>query len=201
MLERRKMDALPIVSGTRTAAASAAGADPDTFLAPIACADAPALSALVEKNRAWLARWMPWARDAPPANSEAFVIEALKAAREGTAFHFTIRHANEIVGSAGLHHVDRRTRSGNVGYWLSTSACGQGIATRAARALIGWALGELGLERVELHIHPDNERSRAVAQRLGCFHAGRASEARMPADLRDVDLFVATTQRWPAEPG
>jgi ribosomal-protein-serine acetyltransferase len=184
----KKMDAFPLVLDQRTA------------LVPIEAADAVALHGLVEANRAWLIPWMPWARDATPATTEAFVAEALAAARDETGFHFTLRRASERVGALGFHQIDRRNRCAQLGYWLGAAACGHGLATRAAAALMAWAFDGLALERIELRIHPDNVRSRAVAERLGCLHAGSGCEPRLPGNLRDFDQFVMTARRWRTEP-
>ncbi|WP_405147310.1 GNAT family N-acetyltransferase [Sphaerisporangium sp. NBC_01403] len=43
---------------------------------------------------------------------------------------------------------------------------GQGYASEAARALVGW-LGARGVSRVSAHVHPDHHASMAVARRAG----------------------------------
>jgi RimJ/RimL family protein N-acetyltransferase len=54
-----------------------------------------------------------------------------------------------------------------VGWRLRREAWGHGYATEAARAALDVAWGPLGLDRAIALIHPDNERSLAVAERLG----------------------------------
>lgn len=54
-----------------------------------------------------------------------------------------------------------------VGWTLARPAWGHGYATEAARASIEWARATLGAHRLISLIHPENERSIAVAQRLG----------------------------------
>jgi RimJ/RimL family protein N-acetyltransferase len=77
----------------------------------------------------------------------------------------------ELLGFCGL------TRPGwggakvqaefEVGWRLRREAWGHGYATEAARAALDVAWGPLGLQRAIALIHPDNERSLAVAERLG----------------------------------
>jgi ribosomal-protein-serine acetyltransferase len=176
--------------------AAALAVDAHTTLVPVGRVDAAAVFALVDRNRAELSRWMPWARDATATTTAAFVTEAVAAAQTGSGFHFTLCCSDEPVGALGLHQIDARYRSAQMGYWLDRGAGGRGLVTRAARVLLDWAFDDLGLERVELRIHPHNVRSRAVAERLGCSREGRLREERLPEDLRDVDLFVMTARRW-----
>jgi RimJ/RimL family protein N-acetyltransferase len=54
-----------------------------------------------------------------------------------------------------------------VGWTLERSTWGQGFATEAGERAIAWAREELGLTRIASCIVPGNERSIAVAERLG----------------------------------
>jgi len=133
--------------GAKNWAACALAVDARTTLVPIGRADAPAVFRLVERNRAGLVPWMPWARDATAVTTEAFVAEAVAAAQSGSGFHFTLWCANEPVGAFGLHQIDPQRRSAQMGYWLDAGAAGRGLATGASRRLLTWAFGDLGLER------------------------------------------------------
>jgi ribosomal-protein-alanine N-acetyltransferase len=57
-----------------------------------------------------------------------------------------------------------------VGWRLRRSAWGNGYATEAARAAVGFAFGSLGLDQVVSFTAAGNERSRAVMRRLGMSH-------------------------------
>ena len=50
---------------------------------------------------------------------------------------------------------------------LARHAQGQGYATEAASEWLRVAFGDLALPRLTAVIHPDNERSQLVAERLG----------------------------------
>ena len=54
-----------------------------------------------------------------------------------------------------------------IGYWIHTAHAGQGYVTEAARALAILAFDGLGSRRVEIRMVENNQRSRAVAGRLG----------------------------------
>ena len=55
---------------------------------------------------------------------------------------------------------------------------GQGIATEAARALIGW-LGRLPVAAVIAHIHPRHDASAAVAATAGLVPTGHLRDGEM----------------------
>ncbi|WP_320670302.1 GNAT family N-acetyltransferase [Patulibacter defluvii] len=63
-----------------------------------------------------------------------------------------------------------------VGWRLARDAWGHGYATEAAQAAVaaGWAIG---LRQLIAIVHPDNERSLAVAERLGMRVTGRTRHA------------------------
>ena len=58
-------------------------------------------------------------------------------------------------------------------YWLRVSALGQGYATEGVRLLMDYAVEVLGTQRLELSIDARNERSLALARRLGFKEEGR----------------------------
>lgn len=73
---------------------------------------------------------------------------------------------------AGLVSIERDANQGEIGYIVDRDVRGRGIATRALALVTGYALGEVGLERVELHIATDNESSMRVAERCGYQREG-----------------------------
>lgn len=70
-----------------------------------------------------------------------------------------------------------------IGYRLRSSAWGRGLATEAARCMLDYGYGELGLETLYAFIDPKNEPSQAVARRLG-FSAGE------PAKFKGFDIVL-----------
>jgi RimJ/RimL family protein N-acetyltransferase len=57
-----------------------------------------------------------------------------------------------------------------IGWRLKREAWGHGYATEAARAVIDFAFGELGLDEVISFTTVANERSRRVMERIGMTH-------------------------------
>lgn len=77
------------------------------------------------------------------------------------------------VGESYLANADWRVPYIEVGYFIVQAKTGQGYATEAARATIGYAFKQLQVVRVELRCAADNQASRRVAERCGFVQEGR----------------------------
>jgi ribosomal-protein-serine acetyltransferase len=148
-------------------------------LRPLVEADARELHALVEANRAHLARWLPWAANQKLPETEKFIAQTQAQVARNDGFQVCIAPDGPIVGMVGFHSVDWANRSTTIGYWLDEDREGRGIMTTAVRALVDHAFEEWSLHRIEIHCAPANHRSRAIPQRLGF---------REEATLREAEL-------------
>jgi RimJ/RimL family protein N-acetyltransferase len=158
--------------------------------------DAPLLKEALDASLDHLRPWMPWAHDEPQPLDEK--VELLRRFRGefdlGQDFVYGLFDGDEtaVVGGAGLH-----TRVGQgaleIGYWLSASWVGRGLAREAAAALTLAAFRVCGVDRVEIHVDPANDRSLAVPRTLGFTEEGTLRR-RLPAGPdgvpRDVVVFV-----------
>ena len=104
-----------------------------------------------------------------------------------------------LVG--GVLFVDFNAANGSceVGCWLEPSAEGRGLITQACRALLDWAFTSRGLHRAEWHCRADNERSAAVAKRLGMTLEGVRREAWPYEGVRyDKQVWAVLAPEWRA---
>ena len=123
---------------------------------------------LVDANRDHIARWMAWCGpDYAPAEAEKFIQQNLTCVAETKGFSTMIYYRGEFVGCIGNQPIDAFNKSTDVGYWLAESAQGNGIVTRAARAMVDYSFKDLGLNRVTIHAAAENKKSQAVPERLG----------------------------------
>ena len=134
--------------------------------------DAHELHALIEANRAYLARWLPWAPGQTRDGTRAFIVHTRKQLSGNDGLQCAILDAGRIIGIAGFHRVDWANRATSIGYWLAEREQGRGTMTLAVRALIDWAFDGWALNRVEIRAAVENERSRAVLRRLGLREEG-----------------------------
>jgi ribosomal-protein-serine acetyltransferase len=136
-------------------------------LRPLAAADAPELQALVEANRDYLARWVPWAASQQLPDTEKFIAETEAQLARNDGFQVCIAPRGPILGIVGFHSVSWANRRTTIGYWLAEDQQGRGTMTTAVRALVDHAFGDWDLHRVEIQCAPANRRSRAIPERLG----------------------------------
>jgi RimJ/RimL family protein N-acetyltransferase len=93
------------------------------------------------------------------------------------------KDTSEFLGQVGLFPVEGKGPEVEVAYELAPRVWGHGYATEAARALIDYGFGELGLRRVVALILPDNARSRNVASKCGMT-------LERPGRFYNLDLLV-----------
>ncbi|MGI8595418.1 MAG: GNAT family N-acetyltransferase [Solirubrobacteraceae bacterium] len=93
-----------------------------------------------------------------------------------------------LLGSVGVR-LDEVQRCAEMGYWVAADERGRGVATRAIRLVSRWAIGELGVGRVQILAAPDNAASRRAAEQAGFTAEGTLRAYRVQKDRR-VDLVM-----------
>lgn len=122
---------------------------------------------LVDGNRAHLRPWLPWVdANKSPEDTRRFIRQMLLKLAEGKEYGFGVLYQGELVGAMGLD-VGEEAKEAEVGYWLSETAQGHGIVSRATQALMRFSFEDLGMNVVVIKCAKDNVRSRAVPERLG----------------------------------
>ena len=102
---------------------------------------------------------------------------------------FAIATATEAVGGIGLHpQIDIDRRTAEVGYWLGEPFWGRGIATRAVRALVGYAFANFDLARLQAHVFEWNPASARVLEKAGFTLEARVKKA-VTKDGQTIDMF------------
>ena len=99
-----------------------------------------------------------------------------------------LKGSSEFLGQVGLFPVEGKGPEVEVAYELAPRVWGHGYATEAARALVDYGFGELGLRRIVALILPDNARSRNVASKSGLTLEG-------PGRFYGLDLVVYARER------
>lgn len=76
------------------------------------------------------------------------------------------KQTGRFVGSVGLWRSDGWPEL-ELGYWLTRAMQGKGYATEAALEARRYAFDVLGVDTLVSYIHPENEPSKRLAERLG----------------------------------
>jgi len=168
--------------------------------------DAPALKEAVDSSLDHLLPWMPWAAHEPQPLEEK--VELLRRFRgqfdlgEDFVYGLFSRDEEEAVGGSGLHR--RIGENGlEIGYWLRGSRVGEGLASESSAALTRVAFEVCGIDRVAIHVDPENERSAVIPRKLGFVEEARLRR-RLPAhpggEPRDMIVFVLFRDEFPGSP-
>jgi ribosomal-protein-serine acetyltransferase len=161
--------------------------DARTRLRAVSQNDAATLFALIDSQRSFLRRWLPWVDETRrEEDTRTFIELAKRQWQAGQGFEFVIERDMELCGAIGINRMERANRLGAIGYWLRSDRQGQGIMTSSCRRIIGFGFDELGMNRLVLAAAVDNRPSRRVAERLGFALEGVFREAEWVND-RFVD--------------
>ena len=166
--------------------------------------DAALLKQAVDQSREHLEPWMIWARSEP--EDLHVVVQRMRKWRAafdlGEDFVYGIfdRNEQQVLGGTGLH-----TRQGKgareIGYWIHADHIGQGLATETAAALTRVAFEVDGVNRVEIHCDPKNERSAAIPRKLG-FELEAVLKQRQALEdrWRDDMIWTLFKDNYPTSP-
>jgi ribosomal-protein-serine acetyltransferase len=164
-------------------------------------ADADEVFALIDANRKHLGPWMPWVDH---ENEPADVLPFIRAGRKQIADNDGLQTAivdpgGRIVGTVGVHNIDRLNRKTSIGYWLARDEQGRGTMTAAVRAYVDHAFTAWKLNRVTIQAAVENTRSRAIPERLGFREEGILREVERIGDrVLDGVVYAMLAADWPA---
>lgn len=73
----------------------------------------------------------------------------------------------DLAGVISLSILEDSETAAEFGYWIDREQEGKGIVTRCVRALMEYAIDNMGMERFVIGCALNNSRSRAVPERSG----------------------------------
>lgn len=130
------------------------------------------LFAITDANRQRLAEWLPWVeKTTKPEHSRSFIEHMLESRKAGSEYGYGLFVDGALSGHMGLMHLADE-QDPEIGYWIASSAEGQGVTTAAAQALSNFGFETLGLSKIIIRANPGNGGSNRVAEKLGYAPTG-----------------------------
>jgi len=165
---------------------------------PYESSDAAALLSAVDGTRDRLARWMPWVPFATTVQDfEDFIHLALRRDRDGSGLQRGLFDSNGLIGAVGASIGSLNFDEADVGYWLTESHEGIGLASLATGHLIDWLFNERDMHRITIRASVANERSRVLAERLGfTFEGILRGSLLLAGQHEDAALYSLLEEEW-----
>jgi RimJ/RimL family protein N-acetyltransferase len=119
--------------------------------------------------------------------------------RRGTLFQWGVARRGDdlVIGTCTLFNFETDNRRAEIGYALGREHWGQGYMREALEALLGYAFGELDLQRLEADVDPRNSSSIRSLERLGFQREGYLRERwRVGGDVQDALFFGLLRREW-----
>jgi ribosomal-protein-serine acetyltransferase len=160
------------------------------------------LYVLTDRNRERLRPWLPWVdRVHGIAGTLNFIEQGLGQANNSAGFQSGIWVDGDLSGVVGTHRIDWENRSTGLGYWIDGAQEGRGIVTRSVAAVLDYLFISLNLHRVEIRAATDNQRSRAVPERLGFRLEGVLRQDHRVGDVwQDLAVYGLLRSEWSGVP-
>jgi [ribosomal protein S5]-alanine N-acetyltransferase len=146
-------------------------------------------------------RYMDWPAHRAEAEARAYLEGCAARWAAGTEYHWVIEHkpAGDPIGAIACRP---NGHAADFGYFLGRAHWGQGLATEAARLLVGWLQRQPGLLRIWATTDAANLRSAGVLLKAGLQQEGVMRKATIRPNLgpapRDTALFAWVREDPPA---
>jgi len=112
-------------------------------------------------------------------------------------FGMTLKREASLAGTIGLRDIDAEHSQAELGFWVAVEYWGQGYATEAARAVIGFGFGQLGLNRIYAHHMVRNPASGRVLTKVGMKPEGLLRQrVRKWGMFEDVVPLAMLRKEW-----
>jgi [ribosomal protein S5]-alanine N-acetyltransferase len=102
---------------------------------------------------------------------------------------------HDIIGTCGYYGFHTWHMRASIGYELARPFWRQGIMTEALTNLIDFGFREMGLNRIDALVMPENSASIRLLEKLGFHNDGLLREYENWGDKGYVDLFVLSYLR------
>ena len=145
-------------------------------------------------------RYMSWGPNSEEETRD-FLRQKLEAQAADPRAEFdlavVLRDTGRLIGACGITVSSARTRCAWVGYCFHRDFWGQGYATEAARAVVGFGFEALGLHRIFSTCDTENLASARVLEKVGMRREGHVREdALVRGRWRDSYLYAVLEQDW-----
>ena len=153
---------------------------------------------LVQNNKEYLAEYLDWVDE---TKSPEVILEntkkALRDYSEKTGIGYVIKVDGKIVGRISLWEVSTKTKTFEIGYWISQEYTKKGIMTECTKVVINTGFKWFGSEKIEINCVVDNIASNRIAQKLGFTHEGiKRNAIKLRGKVYNMNRYGLLKSEW-----
>lgn len=137
------------------------------YLNPLYPKYASSLLKVVLKNKEHLSIWLPYTGHLRSLQETQEFLKDKFDNRKAHELYLGVWIGNKLIGNLQLYENDNNSEELHLGYWVIPSQQGRGIITKGCAFLIQYAFTYSPVNKIVIACRQDNERSQAVAKRLG----------------------------------
>ncbi len=133
------------------------------------------------------------------SQAEQMILLLQKLSVEQKACRWTIilKHTSQVIGSCGFNYFDLANERTEIGYDLGYPFWGNGYVPEALQSLLSFGFHELGLNRIEAKVEPENVNSRKVLKKLHFVEEGTLRQyEKSKGQFVDLIMFSVLRNDW-----
>lgn len=160
--------------------------------------DAEAVFALIQKDREYLAEWLPWVKQMKSVEAERdFIKTSLANFGSGKSLNLLIWYQGQYAGNISFNTINSENHSADIGYLLGQDFQHLGIMHRSVAALLAIGFTEYQLEKIVIKAATGNQPSNQVIQKLGLHHDGIERHAEViNQQWLDLNVYSILKSEW-----
>ncbi len=135
----------------------------------------------------------------PPGEAERYITRQQDELKTGRSVTFTIERQVEgrFCGLVEVRDIDREHSQGELSFWLTLEAWGQGYMSEVVQEVVRFAFEGLGLNRLYAYHMTRNPASGRVLEKNGFKQEGLLHQrVRKWGQFEDVALWAILRQEW-----
>jgi [ribosomal protein S5]-alanine N-acetyltransferase len=129
---------------------------------------------------------------------QAFIDAQGEQPRKRFSFAVTLKTTGQLIGNCNLRKNRPEDRVAEIGYEIAPTYWGNGYATEAAQAIVGYGFGQQRLHRIAAWCIAENTASAHVLEKLGMRLEGRLREQEwLKGRWWDALLYAILDREYP----
>lgn len=146
-----------------------------------------------------VSRHVAWDTHRSMEDSRTFVGSVIEQYNNGLVSTWGIaeKESGRVIGTCGFVYWNIDHGRSEIGYAIGRDYWGRGMMSEAARAMLKFGFGRMGLNRIEARCEVDNIASARVMEKIGMSYEGILREQMfVKGSYRDLKMYAILKREW-----